>query len=88
MVKSGYEDQLGTRSTEGDAAADALLAELEAALARIAAEDALASLTAVFEGLAQEIAATKHAIDNGGDERDALVALLAAAESVIRWAEE
>ena len=75
------------RSTDGDAAA-AMLAELDAALARIAAEDAVADLGQVLENLAQAIATTKHAIDNGGDERVALVALLAAAEDVIRWAEE
>ena len=59
------------RSTEGDATADAMLVELEAALVRIAAEDAAAELGQILEGLAKQIATTRHAMDNGADAGDA-----------------
>lgn len=81
------------RGAEGDVVADAMLAELEALLLRIAAEDAVEDLGQALGGLAEEVAMARQVLDSvgsahNGDEREALVALIAAAENVIRWAEE
>lgn len=75
----------------GDPDAAAVIAMLDAAVARVAAEDTFVELSEALSHLVNEVGAVKEVIGNvpphgDGDERDALRALLIAAEGVIsKW---
>jgi len=75
----------------GDPDAAAVIAMLDQAVARVAAEDAFVALGEAFNHLANEVGAVKEGVvnapsDGNGDARGALRALLVAAEGVIsKW---
>jgi len=76
------------RATEGEAAGEAAMAEIDEAVQTLAMEAAATNLGEALEALHTTIAATKERVDSpvsekGIDERDALTALLTAAERVM-----
>lgn len=76
------------RATEGDAAGEVAMAEIDEAVQTLAMEAAATNLGEALEDLHTTIAATKERVDGpasdeGIDEREALTALLIAAERVM-----
>lgn len=76
------------RATEGEAAGEAAMAEIDEAVQTLAMEAAATNLGEALEALHTTIAATKERVDSpvsekGIDEREALTALLTAAERVM-----
>jgi hypothetical protein len=83
-VRQSIEDQ---RAAQGDEATDIALAEIDAAVAHIAAEDAYIGLNEAIDMLTVEIASTRNTVDirdgiRDTDERNVPMALLEAAERV------